>query len=159
MPTPAAPLPEAKVQVLYAQLLNSWNAGDAMAVAALFCEDGELIGADGSQVAGREEIAASLRHLFITQAPARHFALVRAVRLPLPECAVLRAEVGMLPAGADGIDPALNTVQVMVAAAGGSGWHIVSLQHTPARFDAHPERAEALDAELRQALRQRPPTR
>lgn len=156
MSTKEAALPDTKARVLYEQLVNSWNSRDATGFAALFCEDGEMVDFDGSQTAGREEIAAGLRHRFIELPPPSHVALVRSVRSPGPGVVVLRAEIGMVPPQETDIDPSFNAVQTMLAASGPAGWRIFALQTTPARFVGHPERHEALSAELRQALRQRP---
>lgn len=145
-------LPDAKAHILYDQLLGSWNSRDATGFAALFCEDGETVGFDGSQLVGREEIAATLRHIFIDHPTPAYVGIVRTVRSPVPRMAVLRAVAGMIPAGGQDIDPALNAVQVMLAVEGASGWRIASFQNTPAQFHGHPELAAALSAELRQRL-------
>lgn len=152
MAASADPLPDTKAHILYDQLLASWNSRDANGCAALFCEDGELVGFDGSQLVGREEIAAILRHSFIDHPTPAWVGIVRTVRSPAPKVAVLRAVAGMVPAGGKDIDPALNAVQLMVAAEGRSGWRIVSFQNTPAQFRGHPELAAALATELRQHL-------
>ncbi|HJW27525.1 MAG TPA: SgcJ/EcaC family oxidoreductase [Rhodocyclaceae bacterium] len=149
--------PESRVRSLYEQLLNSWNCMDATGFAALFAEDGEAVGFDGSQMAGRNEIAATLRHIFTGHRTGAYVALVRTVRFPVPEVAVLRAEAGMVPPGGRDIDPALNAVQVLVATRAEAGWRIVSFQNTPAQFHGRPEQAAALTAELHRQLQQPAP--
>ena len=47
---------EVQVRALYQRLLESWNRRDARDFAALFAEDAHVIGFDGSQMHGREEI-------------------------------------------------------------------------------------------------------
>jgi len=148
--------PESRVRSLYEQLLNSWNCRDATGFAALFTEDGEAVGFDGSQMVGRSEIAATLRHFFANHPTGAYVALVRTVRFPVAKVAVLRAVTGMVPAGGRDIDPAVNAIQVLVAVNTEGGWRIVSFQNTPAQFHGRPELAEALSAELRLQL-QHPP--
>ena len=67
---------------------------------------------------------------------------------------VLRAVVGMVPPGADDINPDVNAVQTMVAASGRDGeLRIALLQSTPAAFHGRPDEVDALTAELREELR------
>ena len=49
---------------LYHELLAAWNRRDAEHYASLFVDDGYVVGFDGSQMAGRVEIDASLRQIF-----------------------------------------------------------------------------------------------
>jgi uncharacterized protein (TIGR02246 family) len=49
----------AEVSDLYNALLDAWNGHDAAAYAALFTEDGYVVGFDGSEMNGREEIERS----------------------------------------------------------------------------------------------------
>lgn len=144
--------PAMKARDLYEQLLGCWNAADANGFAALFTEDGEAIGFDGSQMAGREEIAAALRHIFLTHPPPAYVGIVRSVREVAPDAAILRAEAGMVPPGARDIDPALNAVHLLVAVATAAGWRIAAFQNTPAQFHGRPDAVAALSGELRREL-------
>ena len=45
---------------LYRRLIDGWNAGDAGAMAGALAPDGLVIGFDGSQMFGSDEVAASL---------------------------------------------------------------------------------------------------
>lgn len=47
---------ESQVRELYHQLLDAWNQRDARSFAALYEEDGNQIGFDGSQVNGQSDI-------------------------------------------------------------------------------------------------------
>lgn len=144
--------PEEEARILYSQLINSWNSRDATGFAALFTEDGESIGYDGSQMAGREEIAATLRHIFIDHPTPLYVGIVRTVRVPHPDVALLRAVAGMIPPGGADIDPALNSVQGLVAVATGAGWRIAAFQNTPAQFHGRLDLGDALTMELRAHL-------
>ena len=67
--------------------------------------------------------------------------------------AVLLAHAGMIPPGANDLDPDLHTVHTLVAVdEGGGRWRISLLQSTPAAWHQHPEAREALTEELRGLL-------
>src|SRR5690242_21467116 len=85
----------APIAALYAQLLDSWNRRDASAFAALFDDEGQSIGFDGSPMSGRDEIAATLGQIFADHITATYIARIRGVRLLAPDVALLRAVVGM----------------------------------------------------------------
>jgi uncharacterized protein (TIGR02246 family) len=150
--------PEEEARILYRQLVNSWNSRDATGFATLFTEDGEAIGFDGTQMAGREEIAATLRHIFIDHPTPLYVGIVRTVRAPHPGVALLRAAAGMIPPGGADIDPALNAVQGLVAVATAAGWRIAAFQNTPAQFHGRLDLGDALTMELREEVRKNPPT-
>ena len=57
-PAPHEP-DEAPIRALYEQLMDGWNRGSADAFAAPFCDDGDLVGFDGTHVRGRAQIVAS----------------------------------------------------------------------------------------------------
>jgi uncharacterized protein (TIGR02246 family) len=48
---------ESAVRELYRRILAGWNAGDAQAFAAPLADDGEVVGFDGSEMRGRDEVA------------------------------------------------------------------------------------------------------
>src|SRR5579859_4224572 len=124
---------ESEVQTLYRQLLDSWNKRSADAMAVLFAEDGDLVGFDGSQLSGRAEIASTLQQIFADHVTPPYVSKVRGVHFLSPEVAILRAVVGMVPAGQSDIDPNLNAIQVLVAAKQDGKWCIVLFQNTPAQ--------------------------
>lgn len=143
---------DAPIAALYRQLLDSWNRHDASAFAALFDDDGQSIGFDGSPMSGRDAIAATLGQIFTDHVTATYIAKIRGIRLLSPDVALLRAVVGMIPPGQADINPAVNAMQTMVAVNRAGEWRIALLQNTPAQFHARPEMAEALTRELRELL-------
>ncbi|HKW20137.1 MAG TPA: SgcJ/EcaC family oxidoreductase [Ktedonobacterales bacterium] len=143
---------DAVITALYAQLLDSWNRRDASAFAALFDDEGQSIGFDGSPMSGRDEIAATLGQIFADHITATYVARVRGIRLLAPDVALLRAVVGMVPPGQSDINPAVNAMQTIVAVNRAGEWRIALLQNTPAQFHGRPEMAEALTQELRALL-------
>lgn len=143
---------DASVSALYYALLESWNRRDAAAYAALFAEDGSVVGFDGSQMNGREEIEVSLRQIFADHQTAAYVGKIRETRFLSPTIAVVRAVVGMVPPGQSEINPAVNAIQGVVAVRRDGEWRIALAQNTPAQFHGRPELAAALTDELRQLL-------
>lgn len=143
---------EAAIHALYQQLLDNWNKRSAHDYAALFAEDGNVVGFDGSPLNGRAEIESELRRIFADHPTAAYVGKVRGVRFLTPEVVVLRAVVGMVPRGQSDLNPAVNAIQSLVAAKQDDQWRIVLFQNTPAQFHGRPELSEALTEELRQLL-------
>ena len=77
---------------------------------------------------------------------------IREVRFLTLEVAVLRAVAGMVSHGQSDLNPAVNTVQTLVAAKRDGQWRIALFQNTPAQFHGRPELAQQLTEELRQLL-------
>lgn len=143
---------ESKVVALYRQLLDGWNRRSADAFAATFTPDGVSIGFDGSQMSGQAEIAAELQQIFANHLTAPYVSKIRDVRFLAPEVAVLRAVAGMVPPGQTDINPAVNSIQTLVAVKLNDAWRIALFQNTPAQFHGRPELVQQLTEELRQLL-------
>jgi uncharacterized protein (TIGR02246 family) len=144
---------ESEVRSLYRRLLDAWNARDANAYADCFLPDGSLTGFDGSTEEGRDAIRSHLASIFADHPTGQYVARVRLARAVDERVGLLRAVAGLVPAGKDDINPALNAVQSLLAAEEDGKLGIVLFQNTPARFDGRPELADELTAELRQELR------
>lgn len=143
---------EIEICALYRELLDSWNKRSAGAFAALFAPDGYVIGFDGSQMSGREEIAATLGQIFADHLTTPYVSKVKEVRLLSPDVAILRAIVGMVSPGQSDINPAVNAIQTLVAARRDGTWSIALFQNTPAQFHGRPELVQQMTEELRQLL-------
>jgi len=137
---------------LYAALIDGWNAGDAGAMAAPIAPDGLVVGFDGSQMNGPDQVAAELGRVFADHRTATYVTKVRSVRPVGPDGAILHAVAGMVPPGGSEIMSDRNAIQTVVARRGDDGWSVALFQTTPARFDGRPELAEALTAELTELL-------
>lgn len=148
--------PEHPIRALYQALLDSWNRRNAADFAALFTTQGNIVGFDGSCSNGHSEIEAHLNAVFSHHQTPAFVGIVREVRFPAPQVALLRAVAGMVPAGQQDINPALNAVQSLLVRSDGGTWRIELFQNTPAAFHGRPELAEQLSAELQQALMQGP---
>ncbi|MBI4083176.1 MAG: SgcJ/EcaC family oxidoreductase [Candidatus Lambdaproteobacteria bacterium] len=151
-PEALAALDEREVRALHRAVLAAWNARDAGAFAAQFLGDADLVGFDGSQMTGRAEIEATLARIFGDHPTGAYVGKVRGVRPLGRGAALLRAVVGMVPAGDATLNPALNAVQVLVAEQREGRWWIALFQNTPAQFHGRPELAQALTEELRKLL-------
>jgi uncharacterized protein (TIGR02246 family) len=144
---------EAAVYELYEQLLKSWNAKSAEGMANLFAANGHVVGFDGSEMNGPDDIAAQLKRIFSGHPTASYFWKVREMRALAPQVIFLRAVVGMVPPGKSQINPATNAIQSLVACKYGKVWKIELYQNTPAQFHGRPAIGEALTTELNELLK------
>jgi uncharacterized protein (TIGR02246 family) len=71
--------------------LDCSDGHNAEEFAALFANDGNLVGFDGSQIKGRSETESVLRQIFADHQTATYIGKVREVRFLSPETAVLHA--------------------------------------------------------------------
>src|SRR4051794_33261462 len=86
---------EEAVKALYVHLLDCWNRRDGDAFAASFTEDAHVVGFDGSQMTGSEEIGKQLRQIFTDHPTPAYVGKVRGVSFPAPDVSLLRAVAGM----------------------------------------------------------------
>jgi uncharacterized protein (TIGR02246 family) len=149
-PTSADELP---IRLLYEQILSAWNERSAERFAGLFAEDGSMVGFDGSVVNGRANIAQEIGQIFTNHMTAAYVGKVREVRFLGSWAALLRAVGGMVPRGQSDINPAVNTIQTLVAVWQAGEWQIAMYQNTPAQFHGRPELAQQLTDELRRLIK------
>ena len=147
-----APAAEGAARDLYTNILRCWNAGDAGAFAQLFSRSGNVVGFDGSQVDGQDNIEAHLAKIFSSHATAAYIGKVREVRVLGQEVVLLRAVAGMVPPGKSDLNSTLNTIHTLVAGNQGGHWRVELFQSTPAAFHGRPEASERLTAELQAEL-------
>lgn len=142
----------AEIENLYRGVLDSWNKRSAENMAALFADDANVVGFDGSPMNGRAEIESTMRQIFADHPTAAYVGKVREIRFLTPDVAVLRAVVGMIPPGKSDINPAVNAIQTLVAMNQNGQWRVAVYHNTPAAFHGRPEMSEALTEELRTLL-------
>jgi uncharacterized protein (TIGR02246 family) len=142
----------AEVPDLYYSLLAAWNRHDAAAYAALFTQDGYVVGFDGSEMNGRDEIERSLSAIFADHETGKYVAKVRTERTVSDDIAMLAAVGGVVPAGESDLNPELNAIQTLVAKREAGRWRILQFQNTPAQLHGRSEDAEALTNELRELI-------
>jgi uncharacterized protein (TIGR02246 family) len=143
---------EDDVAGLYRRLIAGWNSADADAMAASVASDGLVVGFDGSQMFGRDEVATELGRIFADHETATYVTKIRSVKALGPDGALLHAVAGMVPPGGSEVMPDRNSIQTIVARRGGDGWTVALFQTTPAQFHGRPELTEALTAELNEVL-------
>src|SRR5262249_18055973 len=143
---------EAPIVTLYRQLLKSWNDHDAGAFAALFDNDGISIGFDGSSMHGCGEIERGIGQIFTDHVTAAYLRKRRTARSLTPELARLPAAAGVVPPGKSDTNPAVNTIQTLVAVKREDQWHIAQFQNTPAQSHGRPELSDAPTEELPQLI-------
>jgi uncharacterized protein (TIGR02246 family) len=143
---------EQAIRDLYGELHAAWNRRSGAGFAALFCQDGELFGYDGSYMAGPAEIGAQLTQIFKHHQTATYVGVVKSVRMLAPDVGLLRAVAGLVGPGQADINPEANAWQTLLAVRAEGAWRIAFFQNTPAQFHGRPELAAQMTAELRQAL-------
>ncbi|SDY02915.1 conserved hypothetical protein [Modestobacter sp. DSM 44400] len=142
---------DTQIRALYARYLAGWNQRSGVTVSSVFADDGELIDLDGTVRSGRLTIAADMRRMFTEHATPTFVGIVRSVRRLTEGVAVLHAVAGMVPPGAEELDPAFHTVHALVAVEDAGRWKIALLQSTPARYGGRAEALAALTVELQAA--------
>src|SRR6188768_1475340 len=105
---------ENEIRLLYQTLLENWNKNNANDFANLFCEDGNTIGFDGSQMNGRAQIKDELAGIFSNHKVASYVGIVREVRILANNVFLLRAVAGMVPPGKTEIMSERNAVQSLI---------------------------------------------
>lgn len=144
-----------KIRALYDSLIAAWNARDAAAWAAACDDDTLVIGYDGSQMRGAPDIGATLQGIFDHHRTGAYVCIVREVTLLAAGVAALRADTGLVPAGALEINPATIAIQTLVAKKTSGTWRVVQFQNTPAQFHGRPEAAAAFLKGLRAEMGRR----
>lgn len=138
------------VKKLYKDLLESWNRNDAGSFAGLFANDANVIGFDGSQMNGKDDIYRQLSAIFSNHKVGRYVSIVKEIRPLSNAIFLLRAVAGMIPYGEGAINPSVNAIQLLIARYTGNDLLIMSFQNTPAAFHGRPEMADQLTKELQE---------
>jgi uncharacterized protein (TIGR02246 family) len=140
------------IEVLYSRLLDAWNKQDAKAFASLFERSAIVIGFDGSQMRGPDEIEAELSGIFSDHKTARYVAKIRSIQSLGDEVSLLNAVAGMVPPRKNSINPATNAIQSLLAIRKNGDWKISLFQNTAAQFHGRPELVENLTSELQELI-------
>ncbi len=133
--------------------MDGWNAASGDGFAALFEEDGDLVGFDGTHIKGRQEIASFHQHLSdMFLKGSRLVGKVRSVRLLTSDVAVMHAVCGTIMAGQSNLDSERNSVQTLVAFKRNGKWSLAAFQNTRATYMGRPEESQKLTEELEALL-------
>jgi uncharacterized protein (TIGR02246 family) len=144
-----------EVLAVYRALLDAWNRQDAAGMAAVLTSDALIVGFDGSEMVGPEEVETTISGIFAHHRTASYASIVRSLRFVGPDVALIHAVAGMTPPGKTEINPAVNAIQTVVASRHDGKWLIEQYQNTPAAFHGRTELAEALTRELQDAVNAR----
>ena len=118
---------EAAVRALYQQLMDGWNQGSGDAFAAVFTEDGDLVGFDGTHLKGRQEIAPFHQQLFDKWLKgSRLVGQVKDVRLLHPDVALMHAVGGTVLRGKSEPVPERDSIQTLVATRQDGEWRLAA---------------------------------
>jgi uncharacterized protein (TIGR02246 family) len=139
---------------LYQRLIHGWNAQDPDAMAAVIAVNGLVIGFDGTQMVGRDQVASELDAVFADHETATYVTKVRSTTSLGSGAALLHAVAGMVPPGGSKIMPERNAIQTVVAYESNNDWSVALFQTTPAQFHGRPELTEALTNELAEQIPQ-----
>lgn len=142
------------IKNLYKKLLDSWNKQDEEKYASCFVDTGCIVGFDGSQMNGRNEIETEIGRVFTDHQTADYVSKIQDVKFLSRDIALLRGIAGMIPPGATDINPDANAIQSLVASRNSDTghWQIALFHNTPAQFHGRPELAEALTRELQEMV-------
>ena len=123
---------QAALRALYQQVMDGWNQGSGDAFAAVFTEDGDLIGFDGTHFKGRQEIAPFHQQLFDKWLKgSRLVGQVKDVRFLSPDVALMHAVGGTVMRGKSEPSPERDSIQTLVATRQeGDQWHLAAFQNT-----------------------------
>jgi uncharacterized protein (TIGR02246 family) len=133
--TTAIATEEMAVRDVYQRLMAAWNQGSGEAFAAVFADDGHLVGFDGHHFKGRDEIAPFQQELFDKWLKgSRLVGTVQDVRFLGPDVAVMHAVGGTITRGKSTPAPGRDSVQTLVVTRQGHEWQIVAFQNTRLRL-------------------------
>ena len=125
---------EVAVRALYRELMDGWNRGSGAAFAAVFAEDGDLVGFDGTRFQGRGVIAPFHQELFDKWVKGtRLVGRVTDVRFLSADVALLHATGGTVKRGRSVPAPEQDSIQTLVATRQGGEWRLAAFQNTRLR--------------------------
>ena len=126
---------ESAVRDLYRELMDGWNRGSGEAFAAVFTEDGDLIGFDGTHFEGRAEITTFHQELFDKWLKGtRLVGRVKDVRFLSPDVALMHAVGSTVMRGKSRPSPERDSIQTLVATRQSGEWRLAAFQNTRLRI-------------------------
>ena len=125
MPADARAADEATLKSFPIALIAAWNRGDAAAFASPFAEDATFISFEGTELSGREAIAAFHEALFRKQLKGTRLeGDVRFVRFLSPDIAMVHARCGVVLAGRERPIASRESMQLFVCTRRSAQWRI-----------------------------------
>jgi uncharacterized protein (TIGR02246 family) len=125
---------EAKIRMLFEDLLGDWGRGDGEAYGSRFTEDADYVAFDGTRTMGRAEIAASHQELFDkwlkgTQLTGGVFS----IKFVSPDVALVHATGGTVMRGKTKPSPERDSIQTLVAVREDAEWRFAAFHNTRVR--------------------------
>lgn len=125
---------EQALHLLFQQLLDRWDAGDAAGYAALFVEDADYIAFDGVNQKGQTAIRAVHQSLFEKWLKgSRLTGQIDALRLLAPDVALIHASGNIIDAGRTTPAAERASSQTLVAQKMNDEWRFVAFHNTRIR--------------------------
>jgi uncharacterized protein (TIGR02246 family) len=132
--TRAGSTDQQSVRALYQQFMDAWNQGDGAALAAVFTDDGDLVGFDGTHLRGRVVIEEFQQKLFDKYLKGtRLTGAVNGVRFLHANTAVMHAIGGTIMKRKTKPARARESIQTLVATRTDDGWRLAAFQNTRVR--------------------------
>jgi uncharacterized protein (TIGR02246 family) len=127
---------EAAVREVYQRFMDAWNRGSGAGLAAVFTEDGDLVGFDGTHLRGPQEIGPFHQRLFDKWLKgSRLVGQVSDVRFLGPDVAVMHAVGRTVLRGRRAPAPERDSIQTLVATRQeGGDWRLAAFQNTRLRL-------------------------
>jgi uncharacterized protein (TIGR02246 family) len=126
---------EAAVRDLYRELMEGWNRGSGEAFAAVFTDDGDLVGFDGTHLKGRAEIATFHQELFDKwMKGTRLVGQVKDVRFLSSDVALMHTVGSTVMRGKTEPAPERDSIQTLVATRQSGEWRLAAFQNTRLRI-------------------------
>jgi uncharacterized protein (TIGR02246 family) len=133
--TTSATAEQQAVRDVYQRMMDAWNEGSGDAFAAVFTDDGDLVGFDGHHLRGRKEIAPFHQELFDKWLKgSRLVGKVQDIRFLGPDVAVMHAIGGTIMRGKSKPAPARDSIHTLVVTRARPGRQIVAFQNTRLRI-------------------------
>jgi uncharacterized protein (TIGR02246 family) len=115
--------------------MDGWNRGSGEDYAAVFAEDGDLVGFDGTHFEGRAEIAPFHQELFDKWLKGtRLVGRVKDVRFLSSDVALMHAVGSTVMRGKSEPSPERDSIQTLVAVRRDGKWRLAAFQNTRLRI-------------------------
>ena len=125
---------EAKIRVLFEDLLDDWGRGDGESYESQFTEDADYVAFDGTRTRGRTEISESHQRLFDKVLKGtRLTGRILSIKFPSPDVALIHATGGTVMRGKTKPSPERDSIQTLVAVREGAGWRFAAFHNSRVR--------------------------
>lgn len=122
---------ERTIRWCFQRLLDAWGRGDGPGYGALFTEDADYVGFDGSRTIGREAIARSHQQLFDTWLRGtRLTGRIETLRWLSDDVVLLHTTGGTIFASETAARPSRDSIQTLVAVRRAGEWRFTAFHNT-----------------------------